>query len=147
MAKKKKTKKKKIVTPKSLEEPMLSETPVIGGMQANVPAELSSAVEEKITPVIEPKTEVEKPKPADKVPAKHEAIPPMKDWPLVVRPEVPEPIEKSEVVTPATCNGCKAIFDLSVMVSCDCKGNPSYCPACLKPKSCHSCGKVLIRDN
>lgn len=134
---KKKAKKKKTVTPKSVSEPpkketkpiladrpmgdgygdetksVLSETPVIGGEQVNAPPRVG-------------------------------AIPAIKDMPVIPRPAIAKEPPIPVPTVPVICMGCKGTYDLDIMRICHkCKGTLAYCPACAEAGTCHRCGKEL----
>jgi hypothetical protein len=95
--------------------PVLSETPVIDGMQATAPVEEET--------VVEPEAEAVEEKPAvlslDSIP---------------IAPRVSN--------DPLNCDGCRANFDPAVMKTCSIC-NKEFCPNCAKPGTCHKCGKKL----
>jgi len=130
MAKEAKKKPKPVI---KSDEPVISETPVIGGEQATAdiierPNPVPARNDEQGTPPTIP----------------HEAM--TSDIQTISIPEVkkePEPIVPSH---PVICAGCKATVSSSTTRACiNCKGSLVFCPLCATAGSCHKCGKALSK--
>ena len=142
---------------KKEDDPVISETPVIDGEQANAPPKVEPPETPEPEPVGEPSqkdvmTIGQKAPPPETMPRgtvykpqQHKQMPrSIDEIPLAKRPVVekePEPVPPSR---PVICAGCKATVELSTTKLCPyCKGSLRYCRMCAKPGSCHKCGKTL----
>lgn len=161
--KKKKAKPKIELTPKEEDapaeevKPELSETPVVGGEQANAPAE--PTVIPPLLPddkIVAEATVDKKDETAPKVTTPDESTIPhgnlpksVEEFPTIPRPEIEKGPEPAEPNNPVTCSGCKVIVDSATVRPCINPGCPKslvYCPSCAKPGTCHKCGMKLDPD-
>ena len=149
---KRKTKKK------DKDNPVISETPVIDGQQANAPPEVvePDVVKKAEAPAGSPSEKVvmeigKKAPPPEKVPVGTVYKPQRSNMPrswadvkTTKRPVVEKEPEPVPPEVPVICAGCKRTVELSTTRKCAyCKGGLRYCEVCAKPGSCHKCGKTL----